>query len=97
MTSRKYVILRLLIHRISNCPWQRSFNPLVKGSNPARPTTNLQYQIKALRAIVRSFVSAAGRSFNLESRLGALPLESLTQLGEKQCLGYRTGHSKTKS
>jgi len=34
---------------------QRTFNPLVAGSNPARPTTNAQYQIKALRVIVTPF------------------------------------------
>ena len=34
---------------------QRTFNPLVAGSNPARPTTNLQYQMKALRVIVTPF------------------------------------------
>ena len=43
---------------------QRTFNPLVAGSNPARPTTNLLYQMKALRVIVTPFfVSAAVRSF----------------------------------
>jgi hypothetical protein len=35
---------------------QRTFNPLVAGSNPARPTTNLQHQIKALRVIVTPFL-----------------------------------------
>jgi hypothetical protein len=28
-----------------------TFNPLVAGSNPARPTTNAQYQMKELREI----------------------------------------------
>ena len=42
---------------------QRTFNPLVAGSSPARPTTNLQYQIKALQVIATPFfVSAAVRS-----------------------------------
>ena len=38
---------------------QRTFNPLVAGSSPARPTTNLQYQRKkALRVIVTPFLLA---------------------------------------
>jgi hypothetical protein len=42
-TADKCLILRLLlIHKTLYCPWQRTFNPLVAGSNPARPTTNNQ-------------------------------------------------------
>ena len=37
---------------------QRTFNPLVAGSSPARPTTNLQDQMKALRVIVTPFLLA---------------------------------------
>ena len=75
---------------------QRTFNPLVAGSSPARPTTNLRYQIKALRVIVTPFfVSAAVRSSTYCAVLVTRSSPSTTAACRAMCAGAKCAYRRT--